>query len=843
MQQLRLLAGRYRVLGRLSAGTQDATWIAEEAASKRPVVVVQVTAAKAKWLQSALEIGHPHLATLLRLVDPAPRAELPLEETDDLPDAVAVTELVAGQTLAQALRNGALPTFQAVRCAAHVASALEALHRRGAVHGAVSPRSVLLERSDGGASPVLTQLVERPQVPFASAERLGGGRPSQQDDVWALHVLLFSALTGRLPFPGRSAEASLRAIQEDPPLPLGAFGIIDAKLQALVDRGLAPDPAARTTRILDIETELFSWMSAHPQEPASSPTAAPVETQVNKPPGQEQRETRTQRSPSQRFEPRSASLRHGAPPAAAAQEPRTEQTRGGPLDTMPGLYGRRQKSQAEPAAATFTPRSRHDSVDRAPELDIAIARPQPSAAEAREAADATELGTDVRPSEESVVLQAKRLQSSGQWPRNQTLPRASQAQAVLALHDASTDCHFRGASSGAAEVELDVGLVLEMASSPPPGGTQPPASGVRSPVRPSEPDAAHAARQTQPDAALPPPRQDLVPARRSRPSNEAASQQSQPDAIAAARSKPRVEIPTHAEHEAAQTPTAAEAEMPALAPAVAGTAEQTPQLLSGGLGKVSVPTNRRKSWLSPAVGVAVGLAAAAAMAFVLGRAAWLDPVVAQAPSASAAQAAGVVTKIGEAPRVAVAETPPPGPSQSVSANARADGSPPPAARSKPIGPVAITKCVAALFPPRTFDALQDLCFVCSTPDGKRGVRLMRQRIVLGSGGRLTEGMNEWSRLGWHELAVYAIAREVCCATSEPLVLPPPVGSCPPVDRTADSVAVAFDTRASDLTDRIVRFQRAADCAQNTKAPGFKYPAGPISGGQVVFDAFLKRNGR
>ena len=70
MRQVRLLAGRYRVLGRLSAGPKGALWLAEEASSSRPVVIAQVSEAKAQWLKPGVGVSHAHLAQLIRVVRP-----------------------------------------------------------------------------------------------------------------------------------------------------------------------------------------------------------------------------------------------------------------------------------------------------------------------------------------------------------------------------------------------------------------------------------------------------------------------------------------------------------------------------------------------------------------------------------------------------------------------------------------------------------------------------------------------------------------------------------------------------------------------------------------------------
>jgi len=192
--------------------------------------------------------------------------------------------------------------------------------------------------------------------------------------------------------------------------------------------------------------------------------------------------------------------------------------------------------------------------------------------------------------------------------------------------------------------------------------------------------------------------------------------------------------------------------------------------------------------------------------------------------------------------VATARTEAPAPSTTAATSASTTPAATAKARAVPdASPEEITRCVSEYFPDGTFDGLQDLAFVCSERDARKGSRIMRSRIVLGARGKVSAAMHEWSRLEWHELAAYAIFRHACCPNPEPLDLPPPVRSCGAVGTAADHLAEAFVTNDPKFDDRLVQFHRAADCAHYGKAPGFHYPAGPISGGQVAFAAFLKRN--
>ena len=742
-------------------------WLGEEVASSKPVIISEASQAKAAWLAPAVGVSHAHVAQILRIVRPVAAAELPLEEGDQVPDSVVVAELVAGRTLAQALINTALPPYQAVRCAAYIASALDALHRRGAAHGALSPRSVVLERADEGASPVLTQLAEAPHVGFASPERLRGSGPSQQDDVWALHALLYSALTGRVPFRGKDAQAVLEAQSIARPNPLASFGVNDVTLQYVIEVGLHPDPDHRTRRVVDVEGELFNWLTANsPSQLAmrairrgSEPgRVAPV---TSAPPAAAPKTSTVTPLPRERLSPRSATLRYGvqvAPPPVPSPPP-------------PPI------SEA-PAAIAGAP--------RIPDLDVAAAPPLPPPP----APPSSRPPPEARSPSAVPELASALIRPNATRPKP-PLPKRPEQQRALP-------------------------------PAPPPPAQRPvlPAPVDPAPTPSPEIAAPTVARTPHPMTSSP----EIVIAEEEATLETVLEEILEPDIFSELGEAATAPLPP------APLPPA-----PSPAPAVAHESTAATRPLHPISSFKQAPKRSNISmWVLAAAGV--GVAAIAGTAAVVGVMLFASPsndiphtqpaaTAPPAPSRSLATTSPVITT---GPRVAA----PP---------ASTPAAPPPETPPPSASPAQVTRCVSEYFPPETFDGLQDLSFVCDEAAPKRGCAVMRRRIVMGSRGHVTKGMNEWSRLAWHELAVYAILRQACCPSPGPIELPPPVQSCKAVGTMADNLAAAFVKNASDFDDRLLEFHRAADCAHYTNAPGYKYPAGPISGGQIVFDEFLKRN--
>ena len=149
-------------------------------------------------------------------------------------------------------------------------------------------------------------------------------------------------------------------------------------------------------------------------------------------------------------------------------------------------------------------------------------------------------------------------------------------------------------------------------------------------------------------------------------------------------------------------------------------------------------------------------------------------------------------------------------------------------------------CIAAYFAEGAFRSDDRLDFICTEADPRKAATQMRVKIVLGSSGKLTPAVNEWSRLGWYELAVLAITRRACCAGVAPLQLPESPAGCASMTATLTALGDAMAIR-KEVDAGIKAFETAADCLQMSGKGGYRYTSGPFSGSQVAFASFVKRN--
>ena len=242
-----------------------------------PLELTRDEKAKARFIQeaqAASAIDHPSICTIYDI-----------GETGDGQIYLAMA-YYAGGTLRDRLGDGPLPIDEAVEVVVQVALGLEKAHALGIVHRDIKAANLMFTE-DGQPKIVDFGLVKllgkggltEPgmtlgTVGYMCPEQLLGQDIDARADVWSLGVVLFEMVTGTLPFQRPQAVATVTAILEDTPPPMGELRSgVPPELDRIVARMLSKDPAFRYQSVSDLVAELrrFQRESEH-VDPTSTST-------------------------------------------------------------------------------------------------------------------------------------------------------------------------------------------------------------------------------------------------------------------------------------------------------------------------------------------------------------------------------------------------------------------------------------------------------------------------------------------------------------------------------------------------------------------------------------------
>ncbi|MFF5053620.1 serine/threonine-protein kinase [Micromonospora sp. NPDC000663] len=279
-----LLDERYRLVEQLGAGGMSVVWRGYDEVLGRQVAVKVLASRLASdrafrhrirvEAQAAARLCHPNITNVYDYGE---------SEQVGLTVPYVVMELVDGMSLANRLgREVKLPWREAVTVGAEVSSALATAHARGVVHRDVTPGNVMLTSTgvkvvDFGISALVGESEKGPDgallgtPAYLAPERLDNGQVSPATDVYAVGLLLYRMLTGRLPWQASTTTQMLRAHMYNDPDPMPQVPGLPDAVSDLVRRCLAKKPADRpaTAELARTLAEAAGMLSAVPVSPAA----------------------------------------------------------------------------------------------------------------------------------------------------------------------------------------------------------------------------------------------------------------------------------------------------------------------------------------------------------------------------------------------------------------------------------------------------------------------------------------------------------------------------------------------------------------------------------------------
>ena len=308
MEDTTLLIGRYKLLHPIGSGGMAVVYKALDEMLERTVSVKILREDHSgdrdfrdrfrQEAKAAANLSHPNIVTVY-------------DFGFDDNKVFIVFEYVDGDDLKTLIRKQKFSIEDTVGLMAQACAGIGYAHRAGLVHCDVKPHNMLvssdfrLKVTDFGIARALATINPDEQSDivwgsphYFSPEQAAGGAPSPASDVYALGVILYEMLTGRLPFEASdSSDLAKMHRVETPPPPRQLNPSIPAALEEITLKVLSKEPAARYRTADQLGRVLLSFGNINqdktgpivlPQgkksgeiKPSPAPTPVKTQTQVD----------------------------------------------------------------------------------------------------------------------------------------------------------------------------------------------------------------------------------------------------------------------------------------------------------------------------------------------------------------------------------------------------------------------------------------------------------------------------------------------------------------------------------------------------------------------------------
>ena len=263
---------------RLGAGALGVVYAAEQKAMQRLVAIKMLSSKAAaepetvtrfqREAKLAAQIQHPNVAAVF-------------DCGQDRGVHYLLMELVEGCTFGNLIEeHGKLSWHDTLAYGLQVAKALDSLHQRGIIHRDIKPANVLityegvakladlglakqLDFEPSAATGLTMQGVAMGSPAYMPPEQIRSAKDSTAScDLYALGASMFQAITGKLPFDGRSATEVMGKVLLNPAPPVTSLvpdvptGVAD-----LIDRLLAKEPKGRPGSAAALIVEIEAVMA------------------------------------------------------------------------------------------------------------------------------------------------------------------------------------------------------------------------------------------------------------------------------------------------------------------------------------------------------------------------------------------------------------------------------------------------------------------------------------------------------------------------------------------------------------------------------------------------------
>ncbi len=288
--------GPNEIIGALGAGGMGEVYRARDSRLDRTVAIkvlpshLSADAERRQRLErearAVSSLNHPHICTLYDIGQ--------YDGTDYL-----VLEYLEGETLADRLGRGPLPTDQLLRIAIEITDALEKAHHQGVIHRDLKPGNIMLTKAGsklldfGLAKPALRQestlqsslpTAAKPLTAegalvgtfhYMAPEQFEGKDADARSDLFALGSVLYEMATGKRAFEGKTTASVIAAVLERQPAPITSVQpMTPPALERVVMTCLEKDPEERYQSAHDLKLQLQWIAEAGSQAGVPAPVVA-----------------------------------------------------------------------------------------------------------------------------------------------------------------------------------------------------------------------------------------------------------------------------------------------------------------------------------------------------------------------------------------------------------------------------------------------------------------------------------------------------------------------------------------------------------------------------------------
>src|SRR6059058_3075743 len=246
---------RYKVVSRLGSGGMADVYLAEDEQLGRKIALKLLHRRFAedpgfverfrREAQAAAGLQHPNVVSVY--------------DRGAYDDTYYIAmEYLPGRSLKQLIRDEApLDPVRAINITLQILKAARFAHRRGVIHRDLKPHNVIVDESDhakvtnfgiarAGASDMTETGSIMGTAQYLSPEQAQGLAVSPGSDLYAIGIVLYELLTGRVPFDAESTVTiALKQVNEAPVPPSRINAAVTPELEAVVMRAIEKDPARR----------------------------------------------------------------------------------------------------------------------------------------------------------------------------------------------------------------------------------------------------------------------------------------------------------------------------------------------------------------------------------------------------------------------------------------------------------------------------------------------------------------------------------------------------------------------------------------------------------------------